>query len=133
MNRRVLLIASALAGAAPAPALAATAPKSGSAAADPFLRLPTLTATVTRRDGRRGVLTVEVGVHAPDPEVATRAAQSAPRLRAAFNEVVRAIGAGLLPGAVPDVERLSRELQIACDQALGRPGGRVLLGTLMAV
>ena len=132
MDRRALIGLAAVAATAATGARAA-APSGGSAPAQAYLPIQTLTATVVRPDGRRGVLTVEAALHTPDPALASRAAQSVPRLRAAFNGVVSELGRGLRPGGVPDVDRLGRELQTACDQVLGRPGARVLLGTVMAV
>ncbi|NBB52916.1 Tat pathway signal protein [Rhizobium sp. CRIBSB] len=98
-----------------------------------FVRFPTVTGTVTRSDGRRGVMTVETGVDVTDAALRTRAQQSAPRLRAAYNAVVQRSAAMLLPGTPPDIERLARELQTVTDQTLGRAGARVLLGTVMVV
>ena len=49
--------------------------------------------------------------------------------------VLRAVqlAAGLRPGMVPDIDQLASALQAAANSALGRPGARVLLGTVMAV
>jgi hypothetical protein len=103
----------------------------GSSAAATYIRLPTVTGTVARSDGRRGVLSVETGVDVADAALRTRAQQSQPRLRAAYNIVVQRVAASLLPGSPPDIDRLARELQAATDQTLGRAGARVLLGTVM--
>ena len=97
------------------------------------MRLPTITANVRRVNGRRGVMTVETGVDAPDSALRARVAQSAPRLRAAYAAVVQEAAAGLLPGHPPDVERLVTRLQAATDSALGRRGARLLIGTVMVV
>jgi hypothetical protein len=78
-------------------------------------------------------MTVETGVDVPDAALRTRATQSAPRLRAAYNGVVQRAASALLPGAPPDVDRLARELQSETDRILGRAGARVLLGTVMIV
>ena len=80
-----------------------------------FIQLDTLSATVTRADGRRGVMTVEVGVDVADAGLHARAAQSTPLLRAAFAEVVRTYAAGLPPGAPPNADYLSRALQRQTD------------------
>jgi len=118
-------------------AVAATSAKASSeGSAKPaasYLRLPTVTSTVLRRDGRNGVMTVETGVDAHDPALATLAAQSQPRLIAAYNEVVQQMAASLLPDVPPDVDRLSRELQAATNRVLGRPGAILLLGSVMVV
>lgn len=105
----------------------------GSSAVATYVALQTLTASVTRSDGRRGVMTVEMGVDAPDAALATRATQSVPRLRAACNIVIQRTANALLPNAVPNIDGLGRELQAAVDQTLGRTGAKVLLGTVMIV
>jgi hypothetical protein len=130
MDRRGLIVA-ALAGAfAPGLALAEEAAhKKGGGLS--FIQLDTLSGTLTRADGRRGVMTVEVGVDVPDPALHARAAQSTPRLIAAFDEVVRTYAAGLPAGAPPNADYLSMALQRQTDAVLGRPGARLLLGTVL--
>jgi hypothetical protein len=129
MNRRSLLIVLL----ALTPALARgqdeTKHKKGGGAS--FIQLETLTATVMRPDGRRGVMTVEVGVDVPDAALHARAAQSTPLLRAAYSEVVRKYAAGLPPFGVPNADYLSLELQRQTDLTLGRPGARLLLGGIL--
>ena len=98
-----------------------------------YTRLPTITANVMRSGGRRGVMTVETGLDTPDAALRARAAQSAPRLRAAYAAVVQRAANALLPGAPPDVERLVAQLQAATDRTLGRAGARLLIGTVMVV
>jgi hypothetical protein len=96
-----------------------------------YIQLDTLMATVTRIDGRRGVMTVEVGVDVADAALHARAAQSTPLLRANFAEVLRIYAAGLPPGAPPNADYLARELQRQTDATLGRPGARLLLGAVL--
>lgn len=110
-----------------------TGGKGGGAPQPSYMRLPTITANVIRSGGRRGVMTVETGLDTPDAALRTRAAQSAPRLRAAYAQVVQASANNLLPGAPPDVERLIAQLQAATDRTLGRAGARLLIGTVMVV
>ncbi len=105
----------------------------GGAPQNSYTRLPTITANVMRSGGRRGVMTVETGLDTPDAALRTRVTQSAPRLRAAYATVVQASANALLPGAPPDVERLVAQLQTATDRTLGRPGARLLIGTVMVV
>lgn len=127
MNRRL-----ALALVLCAPALAGGGPSGGGTPAVTYTRFATLTATIPRAGGQRGVLSVEAGIDVPDAGLRARAAQSTPRLRAAYADVLRDFGAGLLPGRPPDVERLGRELQAATDRVLGQAGARLLLGTVLA-
>lgn len=105
----------------------------GGAPQPSYLRLPTITANVRRVGGGRGVMTVETGLDTPDAALRTRAAQSQPRLRAAYAAVVQQAANALLPGAPPDVERLVAQLQAATDRTLGRAGARLLIGTVMVV
>ena len=105
----------------------------GGAPQNSYLRLPTITANVRRVGGGRGVMTVETGVYTADAALRTRVAQSQPRLRAAYTEVVQAAANALLPGAPPDVERLVAQLQAATDRVMGRRGARLLIGTVMVV
>lgn len=131
MDRRALLGLAAVAAATATPAAAAGG--GGGAPQPSYMRLPTITANVRRADGRRGVMTVETGLDAPDAALRARVAQSAPRLRAAYAAVVQTAANALLPGHPPDVERLVVSLQAATDTALGRRGARLLIGTVMVV
>ncbi len=129
MDRRHLigltLSSMALAGAAHA------SPEKGGGGKGGYLSLPTATATVLRRDGRRGVMTVETGLDIADGALMERARLSQPRLSAAYNEVVRIAAERLLPDAPPNVEWLVIALQHATDAILGRQGAKLLLGTVM--
>ncbi|MFI4936526.1 MAG: hypothetical protein ACHP7N_18120 [Caulobacterales bacterium] len=129
MTRRLALIAAL----ALIPAVA-TAQENGQrkrGGGDSFIQLNTLTATTMRSDGRRGVMTVEAGVDVPDQGLRGRALASTPRLQAAYVEVVQTYAAGLPAGAVPNIDYLERELQRQTDMILGRPGARLLLGTVL--
>ena len=96
-----------------------------------YIQLDTLVATVTRPDGRRGVMTAEVGVDVADAGLHARAAQSTPLLHANFAEVLRIYAAGLPPGAPPNADYLALALQRQTDLTLGRPGARLLLGAIL--
>lgn len=138
MDRRHLigltLSSVALGGLALAGAGAARAsPEPGGGAQGGYLSLPTATATVLRRDGRRGVMSVETGLDIADAALMERAKLSQPRLSAAYTEVVRIAASRLLPDAPPNVEWLVVALQHATDVILGKPGARLLLGTVMVV
>ena len=128
MNRRSLIVAATLL-VAPSFARGAEQRKKGGGAS--FIQLETLTATVTQPSGRRGAMTVEVGVDIADGALHARAVQSTPLLQAAYSEVLRIYAGGLPPGAPPNADYLGQALQRATDQALGRPGARLLLGTIL--
>lgn len=129
MDRRHL-IGLTLSGLALASAAHASPEKSGGGKGG-YLSLPTATATVLRRDGRRGVMTVETGLDIADGALMERARLSQPRLSAAYNEIVRIAAERLLPDAPPNVEWLVVALQHATDVILGKPGAKLLLGTVM--
>lgn len=135
--RRARLLPLALAAALVAGGLAApTAALAGHGkeekkAPPTYFALDPINAVVLRRDGRRGVMTVETGIEAKDPKLMERAQASTPRLRAAFAQVLMVYAAGLRGGAPPDIDYVGRELQKACDQVLGRPGAKVLLGSAL--
>lgn len=131
MDRRALLGLTAVAAAAAAAPVRAS--EGGGAPQATYIRLPTITANVMRSDGRRGVMTVETGIDVPDAALRTRAQQSAPRLQAAYTTVVQQTASALLPSMPPDIERLVAQLQAATNTTLGRPGARLLIGTVMAV
>ena len=136
MNRRALFTLAPLAGVALAvAALPAQASggegRGGGAPKDSFMPLGTVTATIIRPDGRRGVLTVETGIDVPEPELNKQALLQIPRLIAAHNDVVQRAAAGLRPNQVPDLDRLAHDLQVATFMVLRKSGAAVLLGTVM--
>lgn len=96
-----------------------------------FLQFPTLTASITRPGGRRGVLTVEAGVDVPDADLRARAEASVPRLRDAFVRYLTGYAATVAPGTAPNPDIIAVSLQRSADQVLGKPGAKLLLGTVM--
>lgn len=135
MDRRRLLALAALAPSAltlAAPGLGRAAPaekKKGGGLS--FIQINTLTATVIRPDGRRGVLTVETGIDIPDEKLRLQAESVLPRLRAAFVQTLQTYASGMNPAAPPNADFLARELQRDTDRVLGRQGARLLLGTML--
>jgi hypothetical protein len=133
MRRALALLSLVLAcvvSVAPVPATANEGKKEKAPAVTYFALQP-LTAVALRRDGRRGVLTLEAGIEAKDPKLMERAQQSMPRLRAAFAQVLMTYTAGMPRGAAPDLTYLGSRMQDAADQVLGRKGSKVLLGSAM--
>ncbi|MEQ7156688.1 Tat pathway signal protein [Brevundimonas aurifodinae] len=133
MDRRALLAAPLLLAAA-TPALASGGGGGATASTGGYLRYPTITATTIRSGGRRGVMTVETGVDVADPAMHLRAQQSQPRMRAVFAILVQREAESLLPGGVPNIDRLAAQLQSAVNIILGQRGAaKLLLGTVMIV
>ncbi len=98
---------------------------------DTFIQLPTLTATILRADGRRGVLTVDIGLDIPDGALRQRASASVPLLRDAYTRQMLVYTPSINPGAPPNPDIIAVYLQRATDQILGRPGAKLLLGTIL--
>ena len=133
MDRRALLGLAAVAVSASVPSASAAGGKDTAAPQATFTRLPTATGNVVGVNGRRAVMSVELGLDIADAALRTRATQSAPRLRAAYNTVVQRVASTTLPGMAPAVERLVAQLQAATNATLGRAGARLLIGTVMVV
>lgn len=131
MDRRRLLTVAVLAFAAPTLAWASGAPPKKKGGGASYVQLATVTATIVRPNGRRGVMTLEAGVDSPDEKVRAVAQASLPRLRAAYAQSLQSYAAGLPSDTVPDVEYLSKTLQRDTDRVVGRPGARVLLGAVI--
>ena len=132
MKRRDLLVALAI-SAAPVALHAAEKPdaKKKKSGGITYIPIDTLTGATTRGGTRRGVMTVECGLDVPDGNLRARAEASMPRLRAAYVQTVIIYAAGLPAGAPPNADFLAQSLQRETDQALGRPGARLLLGAIL--
>jgi len=130
MDRRLFILAVGIAPLAVA-GRAVAGPKAEGGGAGGQLRMALVTATVLRRSGRRGIMSVESTLDIEDGALLERAKLSQPRLNAAFNEAIQIEANRLLSNAVPDLEAISRTLQRATDRVLGRAGAKVLLGTVM--
>lgn len=123
------LSAAAISGAAAQASSAPAERKKGGGVS--FIQLPTLTAGLIRANGRRGVLTVEAGLDIPDGALRTRAEQARPRLRDAYVRFLTTYAAVVPPGGPPDPDAISAALQRSTDQVLGKPGAKLLLGTVL--
>lgn len=130
MNRRLLLALPLIAVLAPGVALA-SGPEKKKGGGVSFIQINTLTSTVIRPDGRRGVLTVETGIDVPDEKLRARAELLLPRLRAAYVQALQTYASGVNPTAPPNADLLARELQRETDRVIGQKGARLLLGTML--
>jgi flagellar basal body-associated protein FliL len=135
MDRRQLIALIAVgAAAAPASALAAAGAKKDEKKKGgglSFIQIPTLTATILRRGGGRGVVTVESGVDIADAALRDRAEKSMPRLRSAFNGLLQQYVSGLSPGSPVNADYLAQALQRQTDTVLGKRGAKLLLGSIL--
>lgn len=96
-----------------------------------FIQIQTMAVNFVRRDGRMGVMTVETGIDVPDEKLRTLANQSQPRLRGAFNAFLQTYTPSLRGGMAPNADYIAKELQRQTDIVLGRPGAKLLLGTIL--
>jgi hypothetical protein len=96
-----------------------------------YIQFDTLTATIIRPSGRRGVMTVDTGIDVPNAGLHQRAMLSLPILRAAYVQWLTSYAASLGPGQPPDADYMSLNLQRETDRALGRPGAHLLLGAIL--
>ena len=96
-----------------------------------FTQFPTLTSSVAKAGGSRGVLAVEAGIDTPDPALRTRATQMQPVLRDAYVQFLVRYAGSLAPGAPPNADVIGGELQRATDRVLGRPGATLLLSSIL--
>ena len=97
-----------------------------------YIQFPALTASITRATGGRGVLTVELGLDVPkDNALHDRALASEPRLRDAYIRFLQLYASGLAPASPPNPDVIGEALQRSTDQVLGKPGAKLLLGTIL--
>ena len=127
MVRRFALIALGLCLLA-APAHAAEQKKGGGLT---YIQLPPMAAIAFRPDGRRGVLTIETGLDVKDDALRARVQAMTPRLRDAYVSSVQSYARTLGPGVPPNADRISAQLQRETDRVLGKPGAKLLLGTIL--
>jgi hypothetical protein len=131
MNRRRMLSLAVVLTLVAAPALAAEKAEKKKGGGESYIQLPTLTASIQRPNGGRGVMTVEVGIDVQDAGLRKRAQESIPLLRDAYTQTMLGYAPSLSPGAPPNPDIISAQLQRATDRALGRPGAKLLIGSIL--
>ena len=97
----------------------------------PYLPLKSVAVSIQRGDGRRGVLTVEVGVDVRDPGLRSRIELYQPLLSSAFVSALQPYALGLSPGQLPNADYISLTLQRETDRVLRRKGAKLLLGSIL--
>ena len=130
MRRRLLAALIVLALAAP---LAANAAGKDAKKEEKTLYIPltTVTASVVRVAGRRGVIAVDLGIDAPDMATRDRIEMLQPVLTDAYLSALQPYALGLSPAAAPNADYISMALQHETDRVLGRRGAKVLLGSIV--
>ncbi|CAN7592462.1 hypothetical protein LJR164_004315 [Phenylobacterium sp. LjRoot164] len=129
-RRRLLSLAAVLA----APGLMAAAPKKDDkkkTVSGTYVEINTLTASVMRPSGRRGVMTVQTILDVPDAKLRAKAESVVPRIRAAFVQTLQIYASGMTPATPPNPDVLGPALQRDADRILGQKGAKVLLGTML--
>ncbi len=87
--------------------------------------------SIIRASGRRGVLTVEVGLDVPDPKLRDTIELYLPILYSAYVSALQPYGLGLAAGQPPNADYISMALQRETDRVLRRRGAKVLLGSIL--
>ena len=95
MRRRHILIALAAFAAAPLSGAFAEGEGGGKKAKPPYLQLKTVAVSIIRASGRRGVLTVEVGLDVPDSKLRDTIELYLPILYSAYVSALQPYGLGL--------------------------------------
>jgi hypothetical protein len=129
MDRRTALAAAVAAAAAASSAHAAG--KKAETGGVTYVQVKAISATIMRRDGSRGVITVECGIDIADTALRLRAGELQPRLRDAYASFLQAYAGGLPRSAVPNADYIAGEMQKATDRVLGKKGGKLLVGTIL--
>lgn len=80
----------------------------------------------------RGVIHIELGLNAQDPRLRRQIEARMPHLRNAYNSTIAVYtGVHYSFGELPDADMISRMLQRATNETLGREDAQVLLGMVM--
>ena len=95
------------------------------------IKMEALTVNIFRSNYGRGKVEVIMSLDVPNSSLRERAIQSMPRLRAAHVQALTRIVYDLPTRTPPNIGALSAALQQATDQVLGRPGAKVLLGSVV--
>ncbi len=103
----------------------------GKKAKQSYLPLRTVAASIVRTNGRRGVLTVEVGIDATDAALRDKAELYQPMLRSAYVSALQPYALGLGQRKAPNADYISLTLQRETDKVLGQKGAKLLLGTIL--
>lgn len=118
-------------GAAP-PAMAKSESKSeGVESSLTLVELEALTVNIFRSNYGRGKVEVIMGLDVPNANLRERVVESMPRLRAAYVQTLTGMMYDLPPRTPPNIDALAAALQRSTDKVIGRPGAKVLLGSVV--
>ncbi|MBY0565079.1 MAG: hypothetical protein K2P58_12955 [Hyphomonadaceae bacterium] len=100
--------------------------------AESYLPLPTLSAGVLQRFSTRGTIVVDAGLDIPDAALRRRAQLNGPRLRDALRTALATYAQTYYRDRTPpNLDQLTRMMQLAVDGTLGAAGARVLLANVI--
>ncbi|MBL8536713.1 MAG: hypothetical protein JNM59_04860 [Hyphomonadaceae bacterium] len=100
--------------------------------AESYVPLPTLSAGVLQRQATRGTIVIDMGLDVPDAELRRRVRLNEPRLRDALRTALATYASTYYRDrTAPDLNQLTRLLQLSIDRTLGAPGARVLLANVI--
>ena len=92
-----------------------------------------VTANVMAGARPRGMLQVDAGIYAENPEVRTLLAASGPLVRSAWRSTVQDFANRFhTPGRVPDAALLASQMQAALDRIAGPRRARVMMVSVIA-
>lgn len=131
MRRRLVLLMTVVALAAPYTAGASEDGEKKKAGGESYLQIQTLLGMTVRGRGGRGLLAVDCGLDIPNPVLRKRAEQYLPRLRDAYIQTIQSYAAGLPSGVLPNAEYIGAALQRQTNVILGKPGAKLLLGAII--
>jgi flagellar basal body-associated protein FliL len=127
----LLSVLAATLNAAPAAVAKAQDKGKGVETTTTVIEMEALTVNIFRSNYGRGKVEVIMSLDVPNSSLRERALQSMPRLRAAYVQTLTRIMYDLPPRTPPNIGMLSESLQQATNQVLGRPGAKVLLGSVV--
>jgi transcriptional regulator of heat shock response len=131
MDRRIFISALCSLALAHTPALASAPPKEKKkGGGESFVQIPTLTLFTVMYGQQRRVLTIDLGLDVPDDKLRTMVNIYLPRLRDQYITAMQNYSLRLRKNAIVDVDYVASSLQKITDQILGRPGAKLLLGSI---
>jgi len=98
----------------------------------PYIPFKPINCFTSDRGGKRGVITVQLGLDVTDPKMIDMVNLYVPRLRDAYSTKLETYALTLTKDSVIDMDYLTKQLQLATDQTLKKTGARVLLGSVIA-
>jgi len=145
-TRFAILVCAALLTAAPSASLAfagkASTPKKDEeqegrqakkvTSSEDYVPFDTFSSPIAAKYGFQGIMVVEAGLDVPDAKLRARAQAMGPKLRDALRTALADYTyRHYRVNSSPDAEKLAQLMQAAADQALGQPGAKLLLASVM--